>query len=124
NGVALSPDERRLFVSNSEQGAGKIIVLDLGPDGLPTGPSRLFLDTATWDGPGNPDGMKIAADGTMFCSGPGGMWILTPEGEKLGLIEHGGPIANCCFGEDGRTLFMTANDRVLRMPLRINGWRA
>lgn len=123
NGLALSPDEKRLFVSNSDEKDRKIVAYDLGTDGLPSGPARLFLDSSTLIGPGNPDGMKIAADGTMFCSSPGGMWILAPDGEKLGLIEHGAPIANCAFGEDGATLFLTANTRVLRLPLRINGWR-
>ena len=124
NGLALSPDEKRLFVSNSDEKDRKIVYYDLGSDGLPIGPAKLFLDASKMTGPGNPDGMKIAADGTMFCSSPGGMWILAPDGEKLGLIEHGAPIANCCFGEDGRTLFMTANTRVFRMPLKINGWTA
>ncbi|WP_294391055.1 SMP-30/gluconolactonase/LRE family protein [uncultured Sphingomonas sp.] len=124
NGLALSPDERRLFVSNSDEKDRRIVAIDLDAAGLPSGAPRTFLDASALSGPGNPDGMKIAADGTMFCSSPGGLWILTPEGERLGLIEHGAPIANCCFGEDGRTLFMTANDRVLRMPLKIDGWRA
>src|SRR3546814_13233400 len=71
------------------------------------------------DAPGITDGMKVAADGTLFCSAPGGLLIMTPEAEPLGLISAGDrPIANCCFGEDGRTLFMTASDRVLRVVLR------
>jgi len=124
NGIALTPDEKRLIVSNSDPADRRVVVFDLGPDGLSTGPARMFLDARTIRGAGNPDGMKIAADGTVFCAAPGGMWILTPEGEQLGVIEHGAPIANCCFGEGGRTLFMTGNDRVLRVPLRINGWTA
>ncbi|WP_442680983.1 SMP-30/gluconolactonase/LRE family protein [Sphingomonas sp. ASY06-1R] len=124
NGIALSPDEKRLFVSSSDPQNKKIMVYALGANGLPTGPGRVFLDAAHMPGPGNPDGMKIAADGTMFCSSPGGMWILAPDGEKLGLIEDGAAIANCCFGDDGRTLYLTSNTRVLRLPLRINGWRA
>ncbi|WP_420139178.1 SMP-30/gluconolactonase/LRE family protein [Sphingomonas sp.] len=124
NGIALSPDEKRLFVSSSDPQNKKIMVYDLGADGLPSSPGRVFLDAGDMPGPGNPDGMKIAADGTMFCSAPGGMWILAPDGEKLGLIEDGAAIANCCFGDDGRTLYLTSNTRVLRLPLRINGWRA
>jgi gluconolactonase len=124
NGIALTPDEKRLFVSNSDEKDKRIVYYDLGPDGLPTGPAHLFLDANAMTGPGNPDGMKIAADGTMFCSSPGGMWILAPDGEKLGLIEDGAPIANCCFGEDGRTLFLTSDTRVLRLRLGINGWAA
>lgn len=124
NGVALSPDEKRLFVSSSDPDNKKIMVYALGADGLPTGPGKVFLDASAMPGPGNPDGMKIAADGTMFCSSPGGMWILSPDGEKLGVIEDGAAIANCCFGEDGATLFLTSGSRVLRVPLAINGWKA
>jgi gluconolactonase len=124
NGIALSPDEKRLFVSNSDEKDRKIVYYDLGADGLPIGGPKLFLDANGMKGPGNPDGMKIAADGTMFCSSPGGMWILSPAGEKLGLIEDGAAIANCCFGEDGATLFMASNTRILRLRLAINGWRA
>lgn len=126
NGVALSPDERRLFIAISDDQAPRVMVYDLDAAGMPTA-SRVWLDCAAMareGAPGLPDGMKIAADGTHFNSVPGGMMILTPEAEPLGLIETGAPIANCAFGEDGNTLFLTANDRVLRVRMRINGWRA
>ena len=120
NGIALSPDERRLFVSVSDEKAPRIMVYDLDRRGLPIR-SRVWLDAAPLQVPGAKgltDGMKIARDGTMFCSAPGGLMILTPDAKPLGVVEADGPIANCAFGEDGRTLFMTASDRVLRMRLR------
>lgn len=120
NGVALSPDERRLYVSVSDEKARRIMAYDLDARGMPLR-SRLFFDAGALQGPGNPDGMKVAANGTLFCSGPGGLYLMSPEAEPLALIANGGPIANCAFGEDGATLFMTANDRVLRVRLRING---
>jgi gluconolactonase len=123
NGIALSPDERTLYVSVSDEAAPRIMAYALDARGLPTD-RRIWLDARGWTGPGLPDGMKVAADGTLFCSAPGGMYVLTPAGERLGRIVGDGPIANCCFGEDGRTLFMTANHAVLRLPLRLNGWRA
>jgi gluconolactonase len=126
NGVALSPDERRLYVSVSDEKAPRMMVYDLDAKGLPTG-RHVFFDAAALFAkhvPGLPDGMKVAANGTLFCSMPGGMMILSPEAEPLGLIEDGKAIANCCFGETGSTLFMTSSDRVLRLPLRLNGWRA
>lgn len=123
NGVALSPDERRLYVSVSDEGAPRIMVYDLDAAGRPRG-RRLFLDAKSLSGAGLPDGMKVASNGLLFCSSPGGMYVMTPEAEPLGLVADGGPIANCCFGESGATLFMTGNHRVMRLPLRMNGWHA
>lgn len=126
NGIALSPDERRLFVSVSDEASPRIMAYDLDRHGKPTA-SRVWLDAKALPvsngAPGLPDGMKCARDGTIFCSAPGGMWVLTTEGEPLGMIGHGAPIANCAFGEGGRVLYMTANDRVLRLPLAA-GFRA
>jgi len=125
NGVALSPDEKRLFVSVSDEKAPRVIVYELDSKGLPT-QSRIWLDAKPMLGPGRaglPDGMKIAGDGTHFQSVPGGMGVFTPDAELLGMIETGAPIANCAFGEDGRTLFLTANDRILALRLRIDGPR-
>ncbi len=123
NGIAMTPDERKLYVSVSDEKARRIMVYDLDARGMPTG-SRVFLDASAMPGPGNPDGMKVAADGTLFCSSPGGMWVLTPKAEPLGVIEDGMPIANCAFGDDGSTLYMASSDRILRLPLRLNGWKA
>jgi gluconolactonase len=126
NGIVLSPDETKLYVSVSDEKAPRIMVYDLDAKGMPTA-RRLFLDAAPMlakGGPGLPDGMKVAANGTMFCSAPGGMMILTPEGEPLGVIEDGKPIANCCFGEAGDVLFMASSERVLRLPVLLNGWSA
>jgi gluconolactonase len=117
NGVTLSPDERRLYVSVSDEKAPRIMVYDLDAKGMPRD-SHIFLDATTLHGPGLPDGMKVATDGTIFCGAPGGLYLLSPEAEPLALIATGAPIANCAFGEDGATLFMTANDRVLRVRLR------
>jgi len=125
NGIALSPDERRLYVSVSDETAPRIMVYDVDGRGGVTG-SRTWLDAAAMraaGGAGLPDGMKIARDGTLICSVPGGMMFLTPEAEPLGIIETGGPIANCAFGEGGRSLFLTADTAVLRLPLRA-GWQA
>lgn len=123
NGIALSPDEKQLFVSVSDEQAPRVMVYDLDARGMPSA-SRVWLDARPMlPAPGLPDGMKIAADGTHFQSVPGGMGVFTPDAELLGLIETGFPIANCAFGEDGRTLFVTANDRVLMVRLKIDGMR-
>ena len=125
NGIALSPDERRMYVSVSDEKAPRIMVYDLDARGMP-GNARVLLDARALlagGGPGLPDGMKVARDGTLVCSVPGGMMFMTPEAEPLGLVEDGSPIANCAFGEQGRALFMTSGTRVLRLALK-PGWQA
>ncbi len=120
NGIALSADERRLYVSVSDEALPRIMVYDLDARGMPLR-SRVWLDAKPFQkdaAPGLPDGMKIAGNGTMFCSMPGGMMVLTPDAQPLGLIASGAPIANCAFGEGGSTLFMTGSDRVFRLALR------
>ncbi|WP_298692210.1 SMP-30/gluconolactonase/LRE family protein [uncultured Sphingomonas sp.] len=120
NGIARSPDERRLYVSVSDEAAPRIMVYDLDARGMPRR-SELWLDAKPLQGagaPGLPDGMKIRQDGTHFCSVPGGMMVLTPEAEPLGLVVSGSAIANCAIGEHGTILYMTGSDRVFRLPLR------
>jgi len=120
NGIALSPDERLLYVSVSDEAAPRIMVYDLDDRGFPLR-SRMWLDAKPLqkDGaPGLPDGMKIHRDGTLFCSVPGGMMVLTPEAEAIGSIVSGAAISNCAFGEDGSALFLTGADRAFRVPLQ------
>ncbi|WP_380783970.1 SMP-30/gluconolactonase/LRE family protein [Sphingomonas sp. R86520] len=124
NGIALSPDERRLYVSVSDDVAPRIMAYDLDATGRLRDAKMLFdaKPLKAGGGAGLTDGMKVARDGTLVCSVPGGMMMMTPEAEPLGLISTGTPIANCAFGEQGRALYMTASDRVLRLPLRA-GWQ-
>ena len=70
---------------------------------------------------GLPDGLRVAADGTLFATGPGGVLVLTPGGRHLGTIATGQPTANCAFGDDGRPLYLTANDRLLRVRRAVRG---
>ena len=123
NGLALSPDGKTLYVSCSDPKSPLINAYALGPDGLPIS-SKLFFDAkplVAADAPGNPDGMKVDNSGNLFASGPGGIMILTPQAELLGVIGAGRAIANCAFGEDGKTLFLTASDSVARVRLRTSG---
>ena len=119
NGVALSPDHRTLYVAVSDPEVPILRAYDLGDDGRPTS-SRLFFDAASLmgpDAPGVPDGLKVDARGRIFTTGPGGVLVLTPEGDLLGVIDTGRATANCAFGPGGASLFMTADDRLTRVAL-------
>jgi gluconolactonase len=119
NGIGLSPDERTLYVALSDREKPEILAYSLNVKGFPTG-VRTFRDMRREQSaglPGAPDGMDVATDGHLFASGPGGIHVLTAEGELLGIVGTGKPIANACVGEGGRSLFLTASDRLCRVPL-------
>jgi gluconolactonase len=124
NGIALSPDGRTLYVANSDPVDSKFITYPVAADGT-VGTGSLFLDVSTEresEGFGNPDGMAVATDGTIFATGPGGVWVISPEGEKLGIIRTGKPVANVAFGDaDRKTLYMTSYNRLTRIRTRKTG---
>ncbi|WP_375270632.1 SMP-30/gluconolactonase/LRE family protein [Sphingomonas sp.] len=123
NGIGLSPKGDRLYVACSDEAAPEIRVYDLGTDGLPRGAGRRFVDfTPEFRRglPGLPDGMKVARTGHLFASAPGGLYVIAPDGRKLGLIATGKAISNCAFGEDRRTLFLTSSDSVARVRLKLD----
>jgi gluconolactonase len=71
---------------------------------------------------GLPDGLKVDVRGNLFATGPGGVLVLTPDGRHLGTIATGQPTANCAFGDpDGSTLYMTANNQLMRIRLSTKG---
>ena len=123
NGVALSPDERTLYVTQSEPSKAIIMAYSLDAAGNVTG-KKLFHDTTDLvnnKSPGLPDGITVASDGTVFTSAPGGILVLSKEGKRLGRINDGSPTANCKFGDDGKTLYLTSKDMLARIRLNISG---
>ena len=123
NGVALSPDESILYVAQSEGTKAIINAYSLDKDGNVTG-KKLFLDVTDLvkpDAPGAPDGLTVAADGTVFTSGPGGVLVISKDGKRLGRIWDGKQTANCKFGDDGKTLYLTSSNFVARIRLNIKG---
>lgn len=124
NGIGLSPDEKTLYIAMSDEKRPHVLAYDLGDDGMARG-VRVFRDMGRELAeklPGMPDGLKVSATGHLFATGPGGVHVIAPDGRLLGIIMPGKATANCAFGEDGRTLFMTAHDRLTRIRLKISGW--
>lgn len=127
NGVALNLKQDILYVAISDPERPEILAYDLGEDGLPKGPPRLFHDARPQLAarlPGLPDGLKVDVRGNVYATGPGGVHIVSPEGKLLGIIATGKAVANCAFGEDGSTLFLTSSDVVARVRLRAKGYYA
>jgi len=123
NGVALSPDERTLYVTQSEPGKAIVLAFSLDKKGNVTG-KKLFADLsdlAAPDAPGLPDGLTVASDGTVFTSGPGGVIVLSKDGKRLGRIRNGKATANCKFGDDGKTLYLTSHNMLARIRLNVSG---
>lgn len=119
NGVALSPDEKTLYVAQSDRARPVIMAYPLKDDGS-AGPGRVFFDTTPLlpTGKGLPDGLKVRESGHVFSTGPGGVLIIAPDGNLLGRILTGRPTANLAFGGPrANQLYITADDRLLRVAL-------
>jgi gluconolactonase len=118
NGLAFSPDEKYLYLTR----AGKIIMrYDVQPDDTIAN-GRVFIDMNGDKAPGNPDGMKVDALGNVYCTGPGGIWIMSPEGKHLGTILLPETGTNMNFGDaDGKTLYITDRKSLGRIRLKVAG---
>jgi gluconolactonase len=123
NGIAFSPDEKTLYVAQSFPEKAVVMAYDVQADGTVKN-GRVFFDMTSWvskDRPGLPDGLKVDRAGNLFATGPGGVHVITAKAEHLGTIATGVPTANCAFGEDGSTLFVTANTTLCRIRLTTKG---
>jgi gluconolactonase len=123
NGIALSPDEKTLYVSVSDPARAVWMAFDVRADGT-LGPGRVFFDATAFVRAGKkglPDGMKVDRQGHLFATGPGGVLIFAPDGRHLGTIETGQATSNCAFGDDGSTLYITADTLLLRIRLSTKG---
>ena len=120
NGIAFSPDEKYLYVDNS-QPQKTWMRYTVQPDGTLAEP-RLLYDATSDPRPGNPDGMKVDAEGNIYSAGPGGIWIFSPEGKPLGTIVMPSRTSNVTWaGADRKTLYITCSDKVFRVRLKIAG---
>jgi gluconolactonase len=123
NGLAFSPDERYLYVGNWDLERKLVMRYELGPDDQVLD-SRVLFDMTDADGEDAIDGLKVDRAGNVYACGPGGVWVISPEGTHLGTLRLPEAPHNLAWGEgDGRTLFITAITSVYRIRLQVPGIR-
>jgi gluconolactonase len=124
NGLAFSPDEKILYVANSDPEKALLMAFPVRPDGS-LGAAKVFFDVTaavSKEKPGLPDGLKVSTDGTVWASGPGGVLVYSPQGRHLGTLATGVATANLAFGDDGSTLYITADKNLVRVRTKVKGW--
>ncbi len=126
NGIGFSPDEKTLYVSNSDPAHAVWMAYPVLADGT-IGPGRVLFDATSLVGPthpGLPDGLVIDARGNLFAAGPGGVLVITPDGRHLGTIATKQATANVAFGDDGSDLYLASDTLLLRVrtATKGNGW--
>jgi gluconolactonase len=123
NGIALSPDERHLYVGNWDPDSKVVMRYTLGPGGSVTG-GEVFFDMTGAEGDDAIDGLKVDVAGHVYVCGPSGIWLLSPRGEHLGTLRIPESPHNLAWGdEDARTLYITALTSIYRIRLAIPGVR-
>jgi gluconolactonase len=121
NGIALSPDEKFLYVNDSVKRT--IVRYEVQRDGT-LGTRTLFADMSGGTGTGNPDGMKFDDKGNLYSVGPGGIWVFSPQGRHLGLIVPPEFAPGFTFGDaDGKSLYLAASTRLTRIRVNNAGAR-
>ena len=123
NGIGFSPDEKTLYVAQSDPKRAVWMAFDVKQDGtLDSG--RVFCDATPWLKTlrGLPDGLKVDVSGNLFATGPGGVNVFAPDGTLLGRVLTGQATANCCFGNDGSVLYITADMYLCRIRTKTRGF--
>ena len=123
NGIGFSPDEKTLYVAVSDSKATRVVAFDVKADGTLAN-ERTFFDAQARAAAGLKglcDGLKVDRDGNVWATGPGGVQVLSPAGKLLGVINTNEPTGNCCWGDDGSTLYITANYFLVRVKTKTKG---
>jgi gluconolactonase len=121
NGIAFSPDEKVLYVNDIR--AKKVWRYDVAADGKISA-GKIFIDMNSDTRPGLPDGMKVDVQGNVWDSGPGGIWIISPQGKHLGTILTPERLSNLAWGDDdGKTIYTTGGTMVTRIRVKVAGFR-
>ncbi|MFN2396414.1 MAG: SMP-30/gluconolactonase/LRE family protein [Bacteroidales bacterium] len=119
NGIALSPDEKTLYINQSDPDNPVLYSYEITTDGSLENGKVLFDFLALAENAnGLPDGLKVHKSGIIFATGPGGVHVISPEGKHLAAIKTGKSTANCAFDTDQKYLYMTTSDLLMRVRLK------
>ncbi len=120
NGIGLSPDQKTLYVAQSDPEKARYYAFELDEDGNVLS-GKMLLDVTALQSEskkGLPDGLKVHSNGTLFATGPGGVLVISAEGKHLGTILTENGTANCGFDSDEKWLYMTADGFLMRIGLK------
>ncbi len=119
NGIGISPDQKTLYVAQSDPEQPIWMAYPLLEDKT-VGPGQILYNAKDHinEFPGLPDGLAVSSQGILFGSGPGGIYVLSPEGKLLGRFITGGRVSNCTFNPDGTALYITADDKLVRIAIK------
>jgi gluconolactonase len=122
NGIAFSPDEKTLYLTDVDPKRSAWLAYEVKEDGT-LGAGRVLFDATAISGPGRgaPDGVKVDRDGNLYGAGPGGVFVIAADGTHLGTVVTGVATANVAWGGDGSTLYVTAGTAVYRIRLSTRG---
>ena len=123
NGIAFSPDEKTLYVAQSDPAKAVIMAFPMLPNGQ-VGAGSVFFDATPLSKQGLrglPDGLRVDKDGNLWATGPGGVLVIAPDATLLGRIDTGEATANCTWGDDGSTLYLTADMYLCRIKTKTKG---
>ncbi len=119
NGLAFSPDEKFLYANGSRN--KYIRRYEVKPDGTLSN-SQMFIDMSADPAPGITDGMKVDRMGNIYSSGPGGIWVIAPDGKHIGTIRTPESVTNLAFGDaDKKTLYITARPTIYKIQVNVPG---
>jgi gluconolactonase len=124
NGIAFSPDEKTLYVASSDPKKAVWHAFAVKADGT-LGDGRIFADFTAQVGKvkGLPDGLKVDQAGNLWATGPGGVLVFSRDGAHLGTLLTGQATSNCGWGDDGSTLYITADQYLVRIRTKTRGLR-
>lgn len=122
NGIAFSPDEEILYVSNADPARPTWMAFPVNENGM-LAPGRILYDGTAllMYGKGTADGLKVDRKGNIFGAGPGGIHVFSPEGTLLGSIVLGTATGNCAWGGDGSYLYIASDTAIYRIKTSTKG---